>query len=167
MQVVPSSSSSSLLSSFDDSINCCIVTMDLATTSSEVFLYWQPCLIALLSSFIFPSTFLNLLCCKKFMSVSFNEERFIGKLFSGVSSKFIGNSKGNIYCKKDYSKGEINVIKITHIRLQKMEKNVIVTSFYCLVSKIWREGKKPWFVLFLICKKTNITFSCRFVIKCS
>ena len=70
------------------------------------------------------------------MSVSFNEERFLGKLFSGVSSKFIGNSKGNIYCKKDYSKGEINVIKITHIRLQKMEKNVIVTSFYCLVSKI-------------------------------
>ena len=48
---------------------------------------------------------------------------------SGVSSKFIRDLRGNSYCKKDYSKGEINAIKITQIRLQKMEKNVVVSSF--------------------------------------
>ena len=44
---------------------------------------------------------------------------------------------GNSYCKKDYSKGEVNVIKITQIKLQKMKKNIPVASFYCFVSKFF------------------------------
>ena len=44
----------------------------------------------------------------------------------------------NIYCKKDCSKGEVNAVEITEIRLQKMKKNVVMVSFYCLLSKIWK-----------------------------
>ena len=47
---------------------------------------------------------------------------------------------GNRYCKKDYSKGEVNVVEITQIRLQKMKENVAFANFYCFVSEIW--GKK-------------------------
>ena len=45
----------------------------------------------------------------------------------------------NSYCKKDSSGGEVNVVEVTQIRLQKMKKNVAMTSFYCLVSKIWKK----------------------------
>ena len=45
----------------------------------------------------------------------------------------------NIYCKKDCSKGEVNAVEITEIRLQKMKKNVVMVSFYCLLSKIWKK----------------------------
>ena len=43
---------------------------------------------------------------------------------------------GNSYCKKDCSKGEINVVEITQIRLEISKKNVAMGSFCCLVSKI-------------------------------
>ena len=33
------------------------------------------------------------------------------------------------YCKKDHSKGEVNVAKITQIRLQKMKKNISYGKF--------------------------------------
>ena len=42
----------------------------------------------------------------------------------------------NSYRKKDCSKGEVNVVKITQIKQQKMKKNVNIAGFYCLVSKI-------------------------------
>ena len=45
----------------------------------------------------------------------------------------------NSYCKKDYSKGEVNAIEITQIRLQKMKKHVALTNFYYLASKIWKK----------------------------
>ena len=46
---------------------------------------------------------------------------------------------GKGYYKKDYTKGEVNVVNIIQIRLQKMKKNVAVTSFYGLVGKIWKK----------------------------
>ena len=54
------------------------------------------------------------------VSRSVRHLRFLGKLFSGVSSKFLCNSMGNSYCKKDNSKGEVNAFEVTPIRLQKM-----------------------------------------------
>ena len=42
----------------------------------------------------------------------------------------------NSYRKKDCSKGEVNVVKITQIKQQKMKNNVNIAGFYCLVSKI-------------------------------
>ena len=35
----------------------------------------------------------------------------------------------NSYCKRDYSKGEVNVVEIAQIRLQKMKKNVAMARF--------------------------------------
>ena len=67
----------------------------------------------------------------------------ISSLFSGVSSKFFRDSIGNSYCKKDYSKGEVNAAEITQIRLQKIKKNVVMVRFYWLV-KFW---KKKYFML--------------------
>ena len=65
---------------------------------------------------------------------------------------------GNSYCKKNCSKGEVNVVEITQIRLQKMKKNVTRASFYCLVSTTcilccYKKGKNAGFVLFLKRKK--------------
>ena len=45
---------------------------------------------------------------------------------------------GNSYCIKDYSKDEVNAVKITPMRLQTMKMNVAMASFYCLVSKVWK-----------------------------
>ena len=45
---------------------------------------------------------------------------------------------GSSYCQKDYSKGQVNVVKITQTRQQKMMKNVALISIYSLVSKIWK-----------------------------
>ena len=54
---------------------------------------------------------------------------------------------GNSYCKKDCSKGEINVVEITQIRLEISKKNVAMGSFCCLVSKsilcCFKEKKNP------------------------
>ena len=36
---------------------------------------------------------------------------------------------GNSYCKKDCNIGEVNIVKITQIRPQKMKKNVAGTNF--------------------------------------
>ena len=71
------------------------------------------------------------------MSVLFS---FLGKLFWGVSSKFLRDSMGNSYCKKDYSKGEVNIVEIARLRLQKLKKIVDMASFYCLVGKIWKKN---------------------------
>ena len=49
------------------------------------------------------------------------------------------DSMGNSYCQKNYSKGEVNLVENTKIRLRKMKKNVAMASFYCLVSKIWKK----------------------------
>ena len=46
----------------------------------------------------------------------------------------------NSYCKKDFSNGEVNVVEVTQTGLQKLKKNVAMTSFYCLVSKIWKKN---------------------------
>ena len=62
--------------------------------------------------------------------------RFLVKLFLGVSSKLLRDSRGNSSCKKDYSKDELDLAEITQIRLHKMSKNVAMASFHCLVRKI-------------------------------
>ena len=49
---------------------------------------------------------------------------------------------GNSYCKKDYNKVEVNVAKITKIRLQKLKEHV---ASCCLVRKIRK--KKIFFVV--------------------
>ena len=68
---------------------------------------------------------------------------------------------GNNHQKKDYTKGEVIVIKITQLWLQKMNSNVTMSSFYCLVSKIWEKnsilcyyktGKMPGLCCFLSAK---------------
>ena len=64
---------------------------------------------------------------------------------------------GNSYCKKDYSKGEVNVVEITQIRLQKMKKNVAMASFYCLVSKIWKK-----IVFYVVIKREKMAGLCCF-----
>ena len=46
---------------------------------------------------------------------------------------------GNRYCKKDYSKGEVNVVEIIKIKQHKMKKNVAMASFYCSVRKTWKK----------------------------
>ena len=62
--------------------------------------------------------------------------RFLVRLFSGVSSKRLRDSRRNSYCKKDYSKDELDLAEITQIRLHKMQKNVAMASFHCLGRKI-------------------------------
>ena len=87
---------------------------------------------------------------------------FLGKSLWGVCSKFLRDSMGKGYYKKDYTKGEVNVVNIIQLRLQKMKKNVAVTSFYGLVGKIWKKnsilscfkkGKTPGLCCFLSTKK--------------
>ena len=56
-----------------------------------------------------PPTFSASFCCNK-VSPSLRYLLFLGKLYSGVSSKFLRDSMSNSYCKKDYSEGEVNVI---------------------------------------------------------
>ena len=46
------------------------------------------------------------------------------KSFSKSSSKFLSDSRGYSYCKKNYSKDEVNAVKITQVRLEEMKKNV-------------------------------------------
>ena len=79
---------------------------------------------------------------------------------------------GNSYCKKNYSRGEVNVVEITQTRLHKMKRNVAIASSCCLINKIGkkivlyviiRRGKMPG----LCCEKTNISFLYMFVIKYS
>ena len=45
---------------------------------------------------------------------------------------------GESYFKKDYSKVAVDVFEISQKRLQKIKKNVAITRFCCLVSKIWK-----------------------------
>ena len=74
---------------------------------------------------------------------------------------------GNSYCKKDYSKGEVDVVEITQIKIQKMKKNVAMASFCCSVSKIWKKivfyvairmQKKRLICVVSSAQKTNMTF---------
>ena len=79
------------------------------------------------------------------MNVLFNETFALSwEIALGVSSKFLRDLMGNNYCKKEYSKGEVSVVEITQIRLQKMKKNVAMASFYFIKSSIlcYKKGKK-------------------------
>ena len=72
---------------------------------------------------------------------------------------------GNSHCKNDYSNGEVNLVKITQIRLQKNKKNMGIARFYyfiiwlvkigkrSIVCCSYKKGKNAWFVLFLKSKK--------------
>ena len=53
-----------------------------------------------------------------------------------LSWKIVWDSMDNSYCKKACSNGEINVVKITQIRLQNMKKNLAMAILYCFVCKI-------------------------------
>ena len=70
----------------------------------------------------------------------------------------------NSYCKNDYGKSEVDVVKIIQIRPQNMKRNVTMTCFHCLVSKKWKKNSilcyykkknNTRFVLFL--KRTKVT----------
>ena len=63
----------------------------------------------------------------------------------GSSLKTFGDSTGNSYCKRYYSKGVVNVVGITQIRLQKIKKNVAISKVFIL----WlvKVGKKQYFML--------------------
>ena len=75
------------------------------------------------------------------MNLTFTETFALSwELFLGVSLNFLRDSMGNSYRKKDYSKGEVNIVEIIQIRLQKMKKNVAMASF-CFVWSV-KFGKK-------------------------
>ena len=65
---------------------------------------------------------------------------------------------GNSYCKKDYSKGEVNLVEITQRRLQKMKNNVAMISFYYLVHKIWKK-----IVFYVVIRREETTDLCFFL----
>ena len=56
------------------------------------------------------------------VSRSLRHLQFLGKLFSWVSSKRLRDSTGNKYRKNDYSKGEVNVVKIIQRKATKKEE---------------------------------------------
>ena len=150
--------------------------MELAAATHDI-LHWQSYL--MLSSFLllFPPTFTALFCCNKLMSILFIEAFALS--WEIVLRDFLEISPiGNSYCKKKYSKDEVNVVEITQITLQNMRKNLSMASFSCLAGKIWKKivlcfykkGKNARFVLFSKQKKTNkifVAFLCRFAIKYS
>ena len=61
---------------------------------------------------------------------------------------------GNSYCKKDYKKGAVIVFEITQVKLQKRKKYAAMTSFCCLVSKIWEK------ITLCCCKKGKKRLVC-------
>ena len=140
-------------------LNYCIAVINLAAAPPEVFLHWQ--LYLMVSSFFFLSpTHLfrpSFTVRSLWVSPSLRNLGFVEKSSLGVSPKFLHDSVGNSYRKKDYIKYEVNVVEITWIRLQKTRKNVAMASFYCLVSKIWKTSilycykkeKNAWLVLLL------------------
>lgn len=67
---------------------------------------------------------------------------FFGKMLSSGLSKFLRDWKVNSYCKKDYSKCEVNAVETINKRLQKMKKKSAIASFYCLVAKIKKKNSK-------------------------
>ena len=77
---------------------------------------------------------------------------------------------GNSYCKMNYSKGAVNVVKNTHIKPQKIERIWLWQVFVWSVNLEKNDivccymGKTPGWCCFLSAK-TNITFFGRFVIK--
>ena len=137
------SSFSSLLSSFDDSAKLLHCRKgNVLPSSSWVISSLKTVpdgIVFSLSLFPLFSSFLSL------FSFLFLIETFAlyGKLFSRVfsgeklSSKFL-DSIGNSYCKKDYSKGEVIAVEIAQTRLPKMKKNLVIASFHCVGSKIWK-----------------------------
>ena len=64
---------------------------------------------------------------------------FLGKSLWGVCSKFLRDSMGKGYYKKDYTKGEVNVVNIIQIRLQKMKRMYLWQVFMVWLVKF---GKK-------------------------
>ena len=132
LQVAPSTSSSSALSSFDDLARLLHHRGGPGSCSS-----WGISTLITVPDGIFnSSSFLLIFCWPYFAatnlweSLSLTHSCFLGVLFTGVSSKIFCVSMGNSYCKKDYNKVELNVAKITKIRLQKLKKNV---ASCCLV----------------------------------
>ena len=110
-----SQSSSSLLSSFSGStklLHCSdgsgyYFSWGISSVGNRTWWYF-------LSSFSFPSNFLTLFRCNKlWVSFSLRHLRFLEKLFTGVCSEFLCDSMGNRYCKKDNSKGKVNLAEIT------------------------------------------------------
>ena len=76
-------------------------------------------------------TYSVLFYCNNFtVSRSLRHLRFFGKLFSGVSLKCLRNLMGNSYCKTYYSKGEVNVVEITQIRLQNRLRGWFVFNIF-------------------------------------
>ena len=61
--------------------------------------------------------------------------------------KLLCGSMGNSYCESDYSKGEVNVVKITHIRLQKKKRRRIMLLGQVFIIWLVRFEKKTFYVL--------------------
>ena len=61
--------------------------------------------------------------------------------------KRLCDSVGNSYCESDYSKGEVNVVKITHIRLQKKKRRRRMLLGQVFIIWLVRFGKKTFYVL--------------------
>ena len=124
------------------------------------------------SSSFFPPSFIDLFCCNKFMSISFIETFVLSReTILGSFLKFLCCSISNCDRKKNYSKEEVNLVKITHIRLQKIKTNVVMASFHCLLSKIFKKssilcfhkkGRNTWLVLLLKRKKLTWHFHASF-----
>ena len=143
LQVAPSNSSSSPLSSFDDLARFLKCHDGLGSSSS-----WGIYTLITVPDGIFnSSSFLLIFCWPYFAATNFESlfhwdiRAFLGYYSRTFPQCFFCVSMGNSYCKKDYNKVEVNVAKITKIRLQKLKEHV---ASCCLVRKIW---KKKFFLL--------------------
>ena len=129
-----------------------VIAIDLAAALPDIFLNWQPYL--MVSSFLSPpSNFSALFCCNKFMSISFIEKFTLSwEIVLGSFLNIFHDQWVIVTVKKDYSKGQVDVVEITQIKIQKMKKNVAMASFCCSVSKIWK--KIVFYVAIRMQKKT-------------
>ena len=115
--------------------------------------------------------FSAIFCCNKFMSVSFIETFVLSwEIFLGISSKNFRDSIGISYRKVDYSKGDVNVLKLLKLGLQKCRRMQLRQAFIVWLVKLgkksisccYNQKKPPGLCCFL-----SITFLCRIVIKYS
>ena len=73
------------------------------------------------------------------VSFSSRHLRLLGQLLSGDSSQFLCDLMGNSYSENNYSKGEVNLVIFTQIRLQEMKNNVAMAStmaWRCQISSL-------------------------------
>ena len=143
LQVAPSTSSSSALSSFDDLARLLHRRGGPGSCSS-----WGISTLITVPDGIFnSSSFLLIFFWPYFAATNFESlfhwdiRAFLGFYSRTFPQCFFCVSMGNSYCKKDYNKVEVNVAKITKIRLQKLKEHV---ASCCLVRKI---RKKIFFLL--------------------